>query len=236
MQFETLSLTSPPPLAADSGAQLQLSGSLDRHIPDVTSVFADGPVGGEPAHVGDVEDAHARPVGCRLPQLVDPALRPIIGVEIRGDHIIVMVAQGIRKWSKAAAIIVTKQAGFERVHRLGELRRRSDGGCRIASVAAALLHLVRLETEDKDVVHPDTIANLDIGPVEGPNRERAVERKLHVARAGRFHPCGRDLLGQIGRRNDRLGQAHVVIRNEGDLAYRATPGRCSRPPRRRSRV
>src|SRR6202048_368373 len=96
--------------------------------------------------------------------------------------------QGIRERSKAPTVVAGEQAGFERVHRLGELRRRSDGGCRIASVAAALLHLVRLETEDKDVVHLDTIANLDIGPVEGPNRERAVERKLHVARAGRFYP------------------------------------------------
>src|SRR6476620_2856202 len=48
------------------------------HIPAVTSVFPDDPVGGEPGHVGDVEHAHAHPGGSRLPQPVDPALRLII--------------------------------------------------------------------------------------------------------------------------------------------------------------
>ena len=34
-------------------------------------------------------------------------------------------------------------------------------------------------------------------------------------------PGGRDLLGQVGRRDDRLGEAHVVVRQEDDLEQAA---------------
>jgi len=57
---------------------------------NVTSVFADGPVGGEPGHVGDVEDSYAP----RWMPIATPGrsgAAPIIGVEIRGDHVIVVV-------------------------------------------------------------------------------------------------------------------------------------------------
>ena len=69
-----------------------------------------------------------------------------------------------------------------------------------------LRHLLGGQAEDEDILGADMLADLDIGAVQRADGERAVERKLHVAGAGRFHAGGRNLLGQIGRRNDRLGE------------------------------
>src|SRR5215510_9015503 len=56
------------------------------HVPDLAGVFADGAVGGEPAHARRVENRHAPPVARRAPQRVDLALRFPVGVEIGRDH------------------------------------------------------------------------------------------------------------------------------------------------------
>ncbi len=58
--------------------------------------------------------------------------------------------------------------------------------------------------EQKKVICTDFFANLDVCPVESPDRESAVHRKFHVAGAGRFHTGCRDLFAQVCRRNDDL--------------------------------
>ena len=62
------------------------------------------------------------------------------------------------------------------------------------------LDLGRRQAEDEDVVVADEIAQLDVGAVERADRQRAVQRHLHVAGAGGLHAGGRDLLGEIDRR------------------------------------
>ena len=64
---------------------------------------------------------------------------------------------------------------------------------------------------------PDVLADLDIGAVQRADGQGPVERKLHVAGAGGFHAGGRNLLGQIGRRHDRLGKRGAVIGREHHL-------------------
>ena len=83
------------------------------------------------------------------------------------------------------------------------------------------LDLGRGEAEDEDVVVADQIVHLDIGAVERADGQRAVERHLHVAGAGGFHPGGRDLLRQVGGGHDDLSQRNVVVRQEHDLQQAA---------------
>ena len=80
------------------------------------------------------------------------------------------------------------------------------------------------QAEDEDVLGADVLADLDVGAVERADRERAVQRELHVAGAGGFHAGRRDLLGEVRRGNDRLGEAHVVVRQEHDLEPSAHDG------------
>ena len=47
--------------------------------------------------------------------------------------------------------------------------------------------------------------------------ERAIERELHVPGSRGLHAGGRDLLRQLSRRDDRLRQTDVVVRQEHDL-------------------
>ena len=68
---------------------------------------------------------------------------------------------------------------------------------------------------------PTCSLDLDIGAVERADGQRAVQRELHVAGARRLHAGGRDLLRQIGRRHDHLGQAHIVVRHEHHLQQAA---------------
>ena len=88
----------------------------------------------------------------------------------------------------------------------------------------ARLDLRRGQAEDEDIVVADLLVDLDIGAVERADGQRAVERQLHVAGAGGFDAGGRDLLGQVGRGHDHLGQRDVVVRQEDDLERPRTVG------------
>ena len=68
----------------------------------------------------------------------------------------------------------------------------------IARTIAARLHLRDLgggQAKEEEVLCADFLADFDIRAVERANGERAVERKLHVARAAGFLARGGDLLG-----------------------------------------
>ena len=61
------------------------------------------------------------------------------------------------------------------------------------------------------------IADFEIGAVKRADGQRAIQRELHVAGAGSFHARGRNLLRQVGGGNDHLGEADIVVGEEGDL-------------------
>ena len=69
---------------------------------------------------------------------------------------------------------------------------------------AVLLRFFGGQSEYEDIVLAHAVADLDIRTVEGADRQRAIQRQLHVSGAGRFHPGGRDLLREISRRNDNF--------------------------------
>src|ERR1035438_8584058 len=79
------------------------------------------------------------------------------------------------------------------------------------------LDLLHGHSEYEDVLVADLLADLHIGPVKRSDRERTVEGELHVARSRRLLAGRRDLLGEIGGRDDLFGQGNPVVREEGDL-------------------
>ena len=64
---------------------------------------------------------------------------------------------------------------------------------------------------------PTSSADLDVGAVHRADGQRAVQRELHVAGARGLRARRGDLLGQLGRREDLLGQRDAVVGQEHDL-------------------
>ena len=151
-------------------------------------------------------------------QRVDRALRLPIGVEIGRDHEVVVVEQRLderadsgparRARTRRPRCVVIASASRGEASTASRPVKR---GCRRCSTSLGG------QAEDEDVVGADPVANLDVGAVERADGQRAVERKLHVAGAGGLHAGGRDLLRQVGRRDDRPREADVVVRQERDL-------------------
>ena len=75
----------------------------------------------------------------------------------------------------------------------------------------------RAESKQKEVLRADFFANLDIRAVQRADGQCAVHLKLHVAGAGRFLACCRNLLRQICRRINMLAVGHAEIGNEHHL-------------------
>ena len=71
--------------------------------------------------------------------------------------------------------------------------------------------------ENEDIVGAHLFADLHVGAVEGADGEGPVEGELHVAGARGLGAGGGDLLGEVGRRDDQLGQAHPVVGDEHHL-------------------
>ncbi len=88
---------------------------------------------------------------------------------------------------------------------------------RAVALTTQRFHLFGGVTEDKEVICPDVLLHLNVGPVQRTNRQRPVERELHVTGAGCLGARERDLLGEIRRRDDHLRQAHAVVRDKDHL-------------------
>ena len=58
------------------------------------------------------------------------------------------------------------------------------------------------------------LTDFHVGAVEGANRESTIHGELHVAGAGGFLPCSRDLFGKIRRWIHLFAQLHVVVSDE----------------------
>ncbi len=127
------------------------------------------------------------------------------------------MAQVVGEGTEAVRLVRREPARGDHVEGGREARRRLDRVARVVGLGDARLHAGRVEAEDEDVVRADMVADLDVGTVEGADRERAVEGELHVSGARGFHAGRGDLLRQVGRRDDRLGEAHRVVRQEHDL-------------------
>lgn len=85
---------------------------------------------------------------------------------------------------------------------------------RIVALRQYRLHLLHGIAEDKDIVFAHLLGDFDVGAVQRADRQRAVQRQLHVAGAGGLFAGGGDLLGDIRRRDHQFGHRHAVVGNE----------------------
>ena len=124
-----------------------------------------------------------------------------------------------RAGSRPPARTASGRRRRRRPTRSGRCAARSSGRSRSSWPASSPTHTAprpraRRSPNRKKLSSPDQLADLDVGAVVGADGQRAVERELHVAGAGRLLAGQRDLLGQVGGRDELLGQRHVVVRRE----------------------
>ena len=77
--------------------------------------------------------------------------------------------------------------------------------------------LINRVSEDEDILLTDFFTDLDIRTIEGADRQRTIQRKLHVTSAGCFLTRSRNLLRQIGGWNHLLGHGDTIVLREDDL-------------------
>ena len=86
------------------------------------------------------------------------------------------------------------------------------------------MHLPGGQAEQEEVLRAHLLADLDVRAVERADRQRAVQRELHVAGPARLLARRGDLLRQVGRRIDVLRVLHVEVREEHHLQPAAHVG------------
>ncbi len=162
----------------------------------------------------------------------DRAPAPFLGIAVErlhpllaGDVVAIVgeqqeriaVQQVVHQRAEASGVVGREITRDNHVERLPELGVLAVVTPRVVTLAPQTRDLLDAVPEDEDVVRADGVADFDVGAVERAERERAVQRELHVAGAGGLGAGGRNLLGEIGRRDDIGGGGDVVVRNEHHL-------------------
>src|SRR5262249_40212851 len=83
--------------------------------------------------------------------------------------------------------------------------------------APARRHLIGGQSEQEEVHFSGLVDHLDRRPVTGADGESPVHHEFHVAGPARFVAGRRDLVRDVGRRNEPLSQRYAVVRQEHDL-------------------
>lgn len=136
----------------------------------------------------------------------------------------VVVEEGIGQILERIGISGAEEAVLDLVDALPEFR---VAVVVVEGVIAALVqrvHLLDVHTKDEDVVVAHLLGHFDVGAIEGADGERTVQHELHVAGAGGLGAGGRDLLAQVGGRDDLLGKGHAVVLQVDHLELVADDG------------
>ena len=94
---------------------------------------------------------------------------------------------------------------------------RQPFGWTIRALARHAINRLGAVAADKEILEPDCLGDLDIRPVPRADRQRSIQRELHIAGAGGLLASGGNLLRQVCSRNNDLGKRDVVVRQKYDI-------------------
>ena len=69
----------------------------------------------------------------------------------------------------------------------------------------SILHFLHVLSEDEHVFHANFLGDLNIGTVHSTDDKAAIHYKLHIGGTRSFCACSRDMLRQLGCRDNYLG-------------------------------
>jgi hypothetical protein len=200
----------------DGRRDRRLGGGASAPGAGPVDVVAHRAVGGEEAGPGDVEDRRcgSTPPGPGMPCRPEPAPRCRTGSRPgRGSG---RCRAGRRRSADRVAVALGEVTARDEVDRPSQRRvaTRSRNSAH-SPWPAARPPRARASRRGRSC-HRRRAPDLDVGAVVGADRQRAVEGELHVAGARGLLAGERDLLGQVGRRDELLGEGDVVVGREGD--------------------
>ena len=189
-------------------------------MPNLFGVFSNGAVAGKFAEASGVEDRRFRPTGAVAIRGVDSGLSVAIRAKI-GEH-----EEGIALVQQRS-MHRGKRAGFTRGPVIAA-KPIDDGAEFFVGVVVIPgvvpfgpkgFDLIDGEAEDKNIFRADFFTDLDVGTVEGADREGAVEGEFHIAGARGFLAGRRNLLGEIGGGDDFLRERDAVVGQKDDFDF-----------------
>ena len=186
-------------------------------VPDFFGVLLDSTVGTELAHASHVEDSLLCPGLLVLVFLRDLGLHVHVAAEVSAEHVRVVSEKFVCNVFEQIRTVGAEEAGTDEV----------DNATQIVVLLVEITRTVALgeqvgdffdgEAEDEDVLVADFFLHFHVGTVERTDGERAVEGELHVAGTRGFGARGRNLFGEVCRRNDLFGEGDAVVLEEHHL-------------------
>src|SRR6266849_465744 len=186
-------------------------------LPDFGCVFVNGAVARKFSGTGHVQDRLLRPWRRIGIQYAEPFVRLAIGSQVRQVHIVIAEEQEcIAQRSEYPRLVAAEVVGENKVE-----SRPGFGLVFIVPArtvpGAAVLDLFHGESEEEHVFLPSLLRHFDGRAIARAARQSSVHHELHVAGSAGFVTGGRNLIGDVARRNQPLCQGNVVLREKNDL-------------------
>ena len=144
-------------------------------MPDLIRVLLNGTVGGEIAHIGDVQRRTPLPLFRLTIKLIHFILGIHVTAVIRQQLIMIAkVDQRVEQVTVAPRLLRAEDAAGDLRQRLVQFRILFIVFARVIALSAQLLHLRRGVAEDKEILCADVLAHLHVGPVQRTDGQRAV--------------------------------------------------------------
>ena len=189
-----------------------------RRVPDLVRILLDQAVDRKTANMRYIQNRFAIPLLFVLIGRIHGLLAFHTGVVIRKQHVVIASRQKrIDDGREERAISRREITAPDHLERLMQFRIGGVNRHRVVAFLPERPELLISVSEQEDILPADRVGNLVIGAVMGGDRERPVQRELHIAGARRLGARHGNLFRKIARRNEVLGRLDVVIGNENDL-------------------
>ena len=193
-------------------------GWTRRDIPDFAGVLRDSPIARKLSRTRNVDDGRPRPC-LRIAVIIGRA-----GRERRCRNVSRRGGDRRSPFARSTSRIGSKTPGSPGLKWPAGDQIQSRSDFRVVLVvpiravpAACVAHLVSRQAEQEHVLLAGLFSHFDGGSVTRADGQSAIHHELHVAGAAGFVTGGRDLFGNVARRNQPLGHRDAVVGQKNDL-------------------